>query len=271
MRRIAGTLLLVPIVNSFGFISQSRYLPDRRDLNRSFPGSIKGSLASRLAHLFLTEVVSRSECGIDLHSAAIHRTNLPQIRLDLRDAKARRMADAFGAPVIVDSALRDGSLRAAANARKVPVLVFEAGEALRFDELAIRIGVKGTLAVMTDLGMIHRGKVHTDKVTSPISRKSTWQRASEGGVLRTRCRIGDLVRKDDVLGLISDPFGERETEIRATHGGLVIGRANLPVVNPGDALFHIATLSKRADAGSTIEAIEEEFEGDPLFDEDEIL
>lgn len=271
VRRIAGTLLLVPIVNSFGFISQSRYLPDRRDLNRSFPGSAKGSLAARLAHLFLNEIVARSDCGIDLHSAAIHRTNLPQIRLDLRDTKARRMADAFGAPVIVDSALRDGSLRAAANERDVSVLVFEAGEALRFDELAVRVGVKGTLAVMSSLGMVRRGKVHTDSVTSPVSRKSTWQRAPEGGVLRTRCRTGDLVRKGEVLGVISDPFGQQETEVRATHGGLIIGRANLPVVNQGDALFHIATLSKQADSGSTIEAIEEEFEGDPLFDEDEIL
>jgi uncharacterized protein len=270
-RRIAGTLLLIPIVNAFGFIGQSRYLPDRRDLNRSFPGSARGSLASRLAHLFLTEIVARCECGIDLHSAAIHRTNLPQIRIDLRDARARKMADAFGAPVIVDSALRDGSLRGAANAQGVPVLVFEAGEALRFDELAIRVGVKGTLAVMSDLGMVRGRRVHTDKVTSPVSRKSTWQRAPEGGVLRSHCRTGDLVRKNDLLGVISDPFGEIETEIRAAHGGLVIGRANLPVVNQGDALFHIATLSRRADAGSTIEAIEEEFEGDPLFDEDEIL
>ena len=181
------------------------------------------------------------------------------------------MADAFGAPVIVDSALRDGSLRQAASERGVPVMVFEAGEALRFDEFAIRVGVKGTLAVMTDLGMIRRGKVNTDGVTSPVSRKSTWLRAPEGGVLRIHCKVGDTIRKNDLLGLVSDPFGERETEIRAVHGGLIIGRANLPVVNQGDALFHIATLSKKVEPGSTAEAIEEEFEGDPLFDEDEII
>jgi predicted deacylase len=271
VRRVAGTVLLIPIVNTFGFIGHSRYLPDRRDLNRSFPGSAKGSLAARLAHLFLNEIVARSDCGIDLHSAAIHRTNLPQIRVDLRDAKARRMAETFGAPVIVNSSLRDGSLRSAAFERDVPVMVFEAGEALRFDEFAIRIGVNGTLSVMTHLGMLAPGKAVKPSVTSPISRKSTWIRASEGGVLRTKRKVGDMVAKGDLLGLVADPFGERETEIVATHAGLVIGRTNRPVVNQGDALFHVAALPRSADPGAKLEGLDGEFEGDPLFDEDEIL
>lgn len=269
-RRIAGTLLLIPIVNSFGFISQSRYLPDRRDLNRSFPGNAKGSLAGRLAHLFLNEVVRRSDCGIDIHSAAAHRTNLPQIRLDFRDQAARKMAEAFRAPVIVNSPLRDGSLRFAAAKEDIPILVFEAGEALRFDEFAIRVGVKGVLSVMADLGMISSNRLRTDGLRSLAARGSSWVRATAGGVMRATRKSGDVVEEGELLGVISDPFGERESEILATKGGLIIGRTNLPVVNEGDALFHVAQLPKVIPEGTTVEALEEEFQGDPLFDEDEI-
>ena len=139
---VRGTLLMVPIVNAFGFISHSRYLPDRRDLNRSFPGSARGSLAAQLANIFLTEVVARSSCGIDLHSAAIHRSNLPQIRVDSHDDVALGLAHAFGAPIIVHSGLREGSLRRTARDRGVPVIVYEAGEGLRIDELSVRIGMR---------------------------------------------------------------------------------------------------------------------------------
>ena len=133
-RRLAGTVLLVPMVNTIGFIAHSRYLPDRRDLNRSFPGSATGSLASQLAHRFLNDVVAGCEFGIDLHSAAIHRENLPQIRANPDDEKSMVLARAFGAPIIIKSPLRDGSSRSAALKRGVPVLVYEAGEGLRFDE-----------------------------------------------------------------------------------------------------------------------------------------
>lgn len=272
LRRLAGTVLLIPVVNSFGFIGQSRYLPDRRDLNRSFPGSPGGSLASRLAHLFLNEVVARCDFGIDLHSAAIHRTNLPQIRIDLRDKEALQMAQAFAPPVIVNSALRDGSLRLAASERGVPVMVFEAGEALRFNEAAIRVGLRGTLAVMAETGMISRGPAGKgrERAPSPISRKSSWVRATDGGVLRSRFTIGDMVREGDVVGVISDPFGTRETEVRAGLEGLVIGRTNLPVVNQGDALFHLAPLPHGASA-ATAEMLDGDVAGDLLYDEDEIM
>jgi len=271
LRRIAGTILLIPIVNTFGFIGHSRYLPDRRDLNRSFPGSVKGSLASRLAHLFLTEVISRCDYGIDLHSAAVHRENLPQIRIDTRDSRARALADAFAAPVIVNSALRDGSLRFAASECGVPVMVYEAGEGLRFDEFAIRVGFQGVLRVMRHLEMIGKGSDKGASAKSPVARKSSWQRAVEGGVLRTKCKVGKFVHEGDVLGVISDPFGNWEAEVRSSVEGLVIGRANLPVVNQGDALFHIAELRKTANAEAAIAEHEEIHESDALFDEDEIL
>ena len=154
LRELAGTLLAVPIVNTFGFLNHSRYMPDRRDLNRSFPGSDHGSLASLLADLFMKEVVLRSQYGIDLHTAALHRTNLPQIRIAPDEPELLKMAKLFAPPVILISKLREGTLRQCARDQGVKVLLYEAGEALRFDEAAIDTGVHGILRVMTSLKMI---------------------------------------------------------------------------------------------------------------------
>jgi predicted deacylase len=271
LRRVRGTVLLIPIVNTFGFIGHSRYLPDRRDLNRSFPGNAHGSLAARLADLFLTEIVEKSDYGIDLHSAAIHRENLPQIRFDFRDRKAAELADAFGALVNLNSVMRHGSLRLAASEKGVPVLVFEAGEGLRFDEFAIRVGVKGVLRVMAHLDMIPATRRLGISRKPPSARRGVWQRAVEGGLWRARKKTGAYVHAGEVLGVISDPFGAREAEVRASDDGLIVGRTNLPLVNQGDALVHIALVPKAA-VGDDIAAIAEaEHEDDPLFDEDEIL
>ncbi len=152
-RRLHGAVLAVPIVNVFGFLSESRYLPDRRDLNRSFPGSGRGSLANRLAHLFMTEVVSQCSLGIDLHTATNHRINLPQLRANLDDPETRRLAVAFGAPFAIQARLRDGSLRQAALDQEIGVLLYEAGQAHRFDEAAIQAGVEGVLRVLNELKM----------------------------------------------------------------------------------------------------------------------
>ena len=162
----------MPIVNVFGFISRTRYLPDQRDLNRSFPGSEGGSLAAKLAHLLMSEVVRRCDVGIDLHSAAASRTNLPQIRTDLRSARARQLAEAFGAPVILRAPERDGSLRKAAGLLGKDVLVYEAGEALRFDPLSIQIGVRGVQRVMAALGHADRDRANGDSRAAMQPRSS---------------------------------------------------------------------------------------------------
>lgn len=270
-KRLEGTLIAVPIVNAYGFISHSRYLPDRRDLNRSFPGSEKGSLASRLANLFLTEVAMRSDMGIDLHSAAVHRSNLPQIRIGKGDAKLDELAMAFGAPIVIQSPVRPGSLRAAAAEHGVDVMLYEAGEALRFDENAIRVGERGILAVMHHIGMVSARKSTIPKQPSIRSTKSSWVRAPEGGILRTHQKNGAAVAPGDLMGVVSDPFGETRSEIVAPKAGIVIGRTNLPVVNQGDALFHIAEVSGPVAAGDKIEAMTEDVETNPMFDEDEII
>ncbi|WP_299671073.1 succinylglutamate desuccinylase/aspartoacylase family protein [uncultured Roseobacter sp.] len=270
LRTLRGTLLVVPVVNSFGFLNRSRYLPDRRDLNRCFPGHRSGSLGARLAHIFLNEVVLRCDVGIDLHSAAIHRTNLPQIRVSPDDSKTRDMAMAFGAPVVLSSPLRDGSLRAEAAARGTPVLLYEAGEGLRFDEMAVRAGVAGILRVMRSLSMLAGKGIAPAKAQPHVCKSSTWLRAPAGGLLRTFRAEGERVEAGDVLATVSDPFGEVETDLEAPAPGILIGRAILPVVNEGDAVFHLAALSPRA-ADDTVEDLATQLERDPLFDEDEII
>lgn len=268
---LKGTLIAVPIVNSFGFMHHSRYLPDRRDLNRSFPGSAQGSLAARLANLFLQEVVLRSDIGIDLHSAAIHRSNLPQVRVSPSKPTTMELAEAFGAPLILTSSLRDGSLRQAAANKNIDILLYEAGEGLRFDEIAVRTGVSGILRVMRKLDMISGKGIQKPKVVPIRSASSYWQRAPAGGLLRTFKTIGEEAAKGDVLGVVADPFGETETEITADYGGLIIGRTNLPIVNEGDGLFHIAKIRKADNAEATIDSLASQLEADPLFDEDEII
>lgn len=269
--RLSGTLVAVPIVNSFGFINRSRYLPDRRDLNRSFPGSARGSLASRLADLFLTEVAAPCDVGIDLHSAAVGRTNLPQIRLTPGNARLRDLGQAFAAPVTLMSKTRDGSLRQWAAESGVDVLLYEAGEGLRFDEHAARAGVAGILRVMATLGMVADRGVPRARVASVICERSSWVRAPSGGLLRTMKRRGDYVERGQVLGVVSDPFGEHEAEVLADETGVLIGRSDLPVVNEGDALFHIAEPVDQKKAEVAAGRFELELEAPPLFDEDEII
>ena len=268
---LRGTLVCVPIVNAFGFLNHSRYLPDRRDLNRSFPGSGSGSLAARLADIFLREIVSRSDLGIDLHSAAVHRMNVPQIRVSADNAETRRLAGIFGAPVVLTSTLRAGSLRSSAKVLGVDVLLYEAGEALRFDEFSVRAGVMGILRVLLDKGMIGRKGISKSKAKPVYCTSSRWIRAPQGGLLRSHKSEGDLVEQGDVLAIVSDPFGEIETDITASLPGIIVGRAVLPVVNEGDALFHIARVSSADVANDKMSTIATQLEDDPLFDEDEII
>jgi predicted deacylase len=256
LKGLQGTLLLVPVVNVFGLLQHSRYLPDRRDLNRSFPGSERGSLAARLAHLFMTEIVERCTHGIDLHTGAVHRSNLPQIRAQLDDAETRALATAFGAPVVLDSRLRDGSLREAAAERGIPTLIYEAGEALRFDEMSIRVGVAGIVEVMRTLGMLRRKPGARARPAQPvIADGSHWVRAPAGGILRTAIRLGQRVGTGELLGRVSDPFGADEVRVDAPHEGIIIGRNSLPLVNGGDALFHVARVARPGEASRAVEAI----------------
>ncbi len=263
--KLRGTLVAVPVVNTFGFLNQTRYLPDRRDLNRSFPGSPRGSLTSQLAYLFNTEVVAKCTHGIDLHTGAIHRTNFPQIRAVLTDPAVRRMAQAFGVPLLLNAKLRPGSLRGVGGDYGIPFLVYEAGEALRYDGTSIRAGFRGIVNVMRHLDMLppprreeRRADLLDRQASVPpkaqvIAQWSTWVRAPAGGLLRDPVRLGALVEPGTRLGVVADPLGNAEARIISTVSGIVIGKTNLPVVNQGDGLFNIAQVS---DPDSALEAVD---------------
>lgn len=268
LKSMAGTLLAVPIVNTYGFLNNSRYLPDRRDLNRCFPGGPGGSMAARLADIFMREVVMRADIGIDLHSAAIHRTNLPQLRLTPGNQRLEALGRAFAAPVMLNSKLREGSLRMAAEACGVDVLLYEAGEGLRFDELAARAGVSGILRVMRHLGMVPQKGVPLARTPSVMCARSQWYRAPVAGLFRGYLPTGAAVEEGTVLGAISDPFGETEVEIASDIAGIIIGRSNMPGVYEGDALFHIAETLRGEAAADGVTA---HLDAAPLYDEDEII
>jgi predicted deacylase len=256
LRSIRGTLVAVPIVNVHGFLDQSRYLPDRRDLNRSFPGTPKGSIAARLANLFTEQIVAKADYGIDLHTGAINRTNLPQIRANLDDARTMAIAKAFGVPVIINSNIRDGSLRACAAERRLPMLIYEAGEALRFDEGAIRGGIRGILNVMRQIGMLSAAR-RPKEITPVIAKSTLWVRAPESGIVGGNVSLGSSVVKGQKLAVISDPLGDAEHTVSAPFDGIVIGRSNLPLAHEGDALVHLASFTDVALAEDRVETFAE--------------
>ena len=217
----------------------SRYLPDRRDLNRSFPGSIEGSLASRVAKIFFDEIVSKCDLGIDLHTAAIHKSNLPQIRTNINNEYTYNLAKVFQAPVILHSELRDGSLRAVAQEQGVPILLYEAGGALRFDETSIRIGVHGIVNVLRENNMLPKVLKKVKKLPI-VTKYSQWTRANKSGMLRTIKALGDTVLKDEIVAYIDEPLSDDTLEVKSPFDGVIIGKSEIPLVQEGDAIFHIA-------------------------------
>jgi len=243
LKKLKGTLIAIPIVNVYGFNTKSRYLPDGRDLNRSFPGSPTGSLAAQIAHILMQEIVSKSTHGIDLHTGASHRVNIAHIRAAINDAEMEKLARAFNVPLIINSSIRDGSLREAAHEHNVRMLLFEGGGALRFDEKIIKAGLHGILSMMREIEMIppsfHKTLSKPKEVY--LARSSYWVRASCSGTMVKKKHIGDRVKTGDVLGIISDPFGDHKIKVTAAKDGIIIGCNMLPLVNKGDALFHVAT------------------------------
>ena len=270
LARMSGTLIAVPVVNVYGFVSQSRYLPDRRDLNRSFPGSEKGSMAARLADTLMREIVEKCTHGIDLHTAAEGRANLPQIRADLEAyPELQKLAEAFAPPILLDSTTREGTLRDAAG--DLPLLLYEAGEALRFDDVAIRAGLKGILNVMRYLKMLpatgkskEKPGAKEDVKERPnktwVANNSVWMRAPQSGILRSRVPLGGIVSEGMVIGYISDPFGEAEQSVVSPVSGVLIGITKLPLVHEGEALFHVATTKSTQSAARAVDEFNLEYE-----------
>lgn len=235
---LRGTIVAVPVVNIFGLVSESRYLPDRRDLNRSFPGAKRGSLAARLAHLFMTEVVSKSDLGIDYHTGSGGRTNLPQVRCDLDDPETKAAALTFGAPIMLHSKLRDGSLRAAAGDLGIRCLLYEAGEAGRLDMDAIETGLDGTLRVLHLLKMIDDAPADPARLPQQF-RKTRWVRAPRSGFFELAVRAGERVARGDRLGSVFSAVNDKSIAVKAPCDGTVIGHQCTALVHRGDAVIHL--------------------------------
>jgi predicted deacylase len=240
-RTLAGTVLLLPVVNLFGFTLDSRYLPDRRDLNRCFPGSMRGSLGGRLARLFMDEVVARSDYGLDLHSGSDHRTNAPQIRADLDQPEHLALAKAFGAGIALHAKLRAGSLREAAGKVGVPTVTYEGGVAQRFDAHAIAVGLRGVQRVLAHV----RGDPPAPIPTWMV-RKTKWLRARRSGIFWPHVEAGDPVEEGQPLGRLTDILGKVDLPIVAPADGVVLGLNLHPPVHQGDALINLGI-------GSTID------------------
>ncbi|WP_417334231.1 succinylglutamate desuccinylase/aspartoacylase family protein [Halarcobacter sp.] len=267
LKKLKGTLILIPIVNTYGVTTLSRYMPDRRDLNRSFPGSKKGSLASRIAKIFFDEIVTKCDFGIDLHTASIHKSNLPQVRTDLNNPFTYNLAKAFEAPVVLHSELRDGSLREEAQNKEIPVLLYEAGEALRFDEKSIRIGVKGIVNVLRETQMLPNTTKRKKFSLPIIARTSQWIRSTESGIIRTIKGLGETVKEDEVIAYVDEPLDDMSYEIKAAFDGIIIGKSEIPLIQEGDAIFHIAKFKNLETAENKIEYFHEDAIVDNEFSE----
>lgn len=247
-KKLCGKLIAIPIVNIFGFNDHSRYLPDRRDLNRCFPGIKNGSLASQLAYIFMQEIVLKSDYGIDIHSASMHRVNYPQLRIDTDNEANLELAKIFSPPVIVNSNLRDGSLRSVGAELKIPIIVYEAGEILRFDKNATNIGLQGIYNVMHHIKMLESPITNSgDFKNTFIAQSSTWIRALQSGIFVPEVELGDRVKKNQIVATISNPFGDNKIAINSHEDGVIIGLTKIPLVNKGDALMHLG-LDKNSDS-----------------------
>lgn len=237
VRPCSGTVIAIPLVNIYGFIQNVRGVPDGKDINRSFPGVKGGSLAKLLAYTLMREIIPQVDCGIDFHTGGASRSNYPQIRAVLNLPGNRELAEAFAPPMIIHSGLIDKSFRKAAHRMGKHILVYESGEAMRFDELGIQEGINGTLRLMRHLQMRDEAPAG---LQPDIFRKTSWVRARMAGLFHPAVPLGEEVRKRRVIGRITDPFGSESRPVKATYSGRLIGINYSPVVHKGDALAHIA-------------------------------
>jgi uncharacterized protein len=240
---LRGTLVLVPVLNLPAFDRHSRYLPDRRDLNRSFPGSVDGSLASRMAYTIFNELVSRCDYGIDLHTAAVRRTNYPTVRGDLTDLKVRRLAKAYGAEIIINSKGPKNSFRREACSAGCPTIIMEGGEVWKVEPGIVETAVRGVKNVLCDLKMID------GDITNPpyqiIVEKSKWIRANHGGFLDFHIQPGDLVEKGQPLATNTTILGESQGTLLAPFDAVVMGMTSLPAVSPGEPICNLGKLPRK--------------------------
>lgn len=233
---VRGNVIVIPILNIYGFINFSRAVPDGKDVNRSFPGTMTGSLASRVARVLTKRVLPIVDFGVDFHTGGDNRFNYPQIRYSRSDLEAKELAEAFAAPYILEKGLISKSLRKVAKDMEVPMIVFEGGEALRLDGYVIETALKGLKRLL-----VHKGLIDSQVGSEPslVFKKSTWIRATDAGIFIWSKKSGSKVTKGEVLGSILDPSGQVRVAVTSSRDGYLLGHNNTPVVHQGDALFHL--------------------------------
>ena len=236
-RVMRGSVVCIPVINVYGFLNYSREVPDGKDINRSFPGTRNGSLASRVAWHMTRQVIPAIDYGIDFHTGGAMRTNYPQVRCLLDNEVNKRLADAFSAPFTIDSGFRPNSLRQTAAKKGKSIIVYEGGESIRFDSQAIEEGVNGTLRVLHHLGMSDWSPAPSEPTRT--IRSSNWVRSRHAGLFHPLVKCGGTIERGQLVGSITDPFGEFKEKVISSYSGHIIGLNNNPVVNAGDALLHI--------------------------------
>lgn len=242
--KLTGTIIGVPVANIMGFRRNSRYLPDRRDWNRYFPGNTHGSAASRLAHSFFTKIIMQCDALIDLHTGSFHRTNLPQLRADLADENVARLAQNFGVIAVLNGRGNPNSLRAAAVRAGIPAVTLEAGEPMAMQNDVVEEGVNAITTLLAKTGMY--GKKPRWTRIAPVYYRSAWVRANQSGILFSKATLGQRVKEEDILGTVTDPITNARTTIRSPYNGRIIGMALDQVVLPGFAAYHIGIQTPEA-------------------------
>lgn len=249
--KVSGAVIGIPIVNVQGFRRGSRYLPDRRDLNRYFPGNPNGSAAARIAYSFFNNIVTHCDALIDLHTGSFERTNLPQIRADLRNPDVMTLTQGFGSMVILHSTPAVGTLRHAATLAGIPAVTLEAGGPSQLELNEVKLGVKGIETLINTLGMVKKRRLWGEP--EPVYYRSSWVRADNGGILLSDVSLGSTVRKGDLLGSITDPMNNARTELRSPYAGRIIGMARNQVVMPGFAAFHVGIQTDEAPVEDSVD------------------
>lgn len=256
LKRLHGTIIAVPVLNVYGMINRSRYLPGGIELDKCFPGSQTGTHAARLAYLFATEIFEKANYCIDIRTGSINYTNLPQIYCNFEDKEAKKLAEIFGAPVISNTPVLKGSLRSLAKEKKVPFLLYEAGEAMRFDDHAIRVGLRGIVRVMRKLEMLpeHPSNKKEKPLKTFVTEGNLWVHASTSGISHSKVKLGQHIKKGEVLSIIRDPFGAGDSvKVISPTEGIIVGKNNLPLVHEGEALFQLSFFSEMEKAATHLE------------------
>lgn len=259
VKQLRGTLIMIPVMNVYGLMTKSPLLPGNIEFSKCFPGSKNGNLGSRMAHLFTHEIFAKADICIDLQTGSMNYFNLPQVYVNLEDSKSKELALLFNAPVILNDSPEKGTLKSCAAKQHIPYLRYEAGEAQRFDEYAIKSGLRGLMNVLQGIGMLPNKKKADTTSKSFIAEKTIWVRSTTSGISHSKLKLGEQIKKNDTLCIIKDPFDTTPaTVIKSPEAAIIVGMNNLPLVHEGEGLYQLAIFPKMKQAVSALESWHEE-------------